>query len=746
VLLRLLLVLGVLALFPVGTAMAAPDRTPPKMKAAVMKDADHDGRADTLVLTFTERVVHRRDADGRYPFTVTGYGLRSVGAASGKTIVLALVEKASPDGTAKPGVTYRRTTSKPVRDRAGNQAPRHTFRGTKATGIVPPDTAILTGPSGTVSGLLTFTYSSNDPAATFECALDDAPFASCPQGQTQVLAGVDGPHSFQIRAVGLAGPDPTPAARAWTTDGDGDGFAAPTDCAPADPAIHPGATDLPEPTFTDTNCDGIDGDKALAIFVKVAARITSGCGAFADPCGSVLAGIAEAVTQGKHQVYLSAGTYPGVVTLANNVDVYGGFSASWARSAATTGDNQSVAITGNLDGATGKYLTVKATSVTAKLTEVKIVGPNAVGAGASSYGVVAQASTLTLDHVIVNAGNGVAGSVGTAGGSASQAAAATGGTGGNGAEVVVSCDASTRGAGGPAGVNGAVGVNADGGMGGGGGTMDSGCPCAPFCICICDARPGDAGAGATLVQPGIYGAGGAGGPFKASGCETGVSGTDGLPGRVSDGNGGAAGNGSQLVSSFWVGNTGAAGTLGLDGGGGGGGGGAAGCDDGIDAYGAGGGGGGAGGAKASAPGGGGGAGGGSFAVFAVSSVVTVTSSTITRGVGGNGGQGGQGGAGQPGGPGGPGGLVHPGSGAAGNGGPGGHGGHSGGGGGGQGGHSFAFYGLNSTFNRTLVTTLGGTAGAGGTAGPASSAGGNAGSAGTSGTLGVLGTCVIAGAC
>src|SRR4029078_3079810 len=117
-----------------------------------------------------------------------------------------------------------------------------------------------------------------------------------------------------------------------------------------------------------------------------------------------------------------------------------------------------------------------------------------------------------------------------------------------GADLVVSRAAGTRGAGGPAGVNGAVSANADSGMGGGGGTMDSGCPCSPFCICICDARPGDAGSGDTLVQAGVYGAGGDGGPFKASGCESGVSGANGLPGRVADGKGGAAGNGQPAAA------------------------------------------------------------------------------------------------------------------------------------------------------------------------------------------------------
>ena len=43
-------------------------------------------------------------------------------------------------------------------------------------------------------------------------------------------------------------------------DWDNDGFPAPADCRPLDPAVFPGAPDKPDLTFEDTNCDGIDGE------------------------------------------------------------------------------------------------------------------------------------------------------------------------------------------------------------------------------------------------------------------------------------------------------------------------------------------------------------------------------------------------------------------------------------------------------------------------------------------------------
>src|ERR1700710_2654047 len=59
----------------------------------------------------------------------------------------------------------------------------------------------------------------------------------------------------------------TTGAWAATPDFDGDGVTAPADCAPLDPAVYPGATDTPDMAFEDTNCDGVDGDLAEAVFV-----------------------------------------------------------------------------------------------------------------------------------------------------------------------------------------------------------------------------------------------------------------------------------------------------------------------------------------------------------------------------------------------------------------------------------------------------------------------------------------------
>jgi hypothetical protein len=48
------------------TLTAAGDAKPPRIVAAVMQDADGDGRADRLGLMYSERVRHAADRDGKW--------------------------------------------------------------------------------------------------------------------------------------------------------------------------------------------------------------------------------------------------------------------------------------------------------------------------------------------------------------------------------------------------------------------------------------------------------------------------------------------------------------------------------------------------------------------------------------------------------------------------------------------------------------------------------------------------------
>jgi hypothetical protein len=81
---------------------------------------------------------------------------------------------------------------------------------------VPPQTAITSGPDGVTNDPTpTFTFSS-EPDATFECRVDNGPYAACDSPRTTALLA-DGSHTFSVRAIDEVGNiDPTPATRTFT--------------------------------------------------------------------------------------------------------------------------------------------------------------------------------------------------------------------------------------------------------------------------------------------------------------------------------------------------------------------------------------------------------------------------------------------------------------------------------------------------------------------------------------------------
>ncbi len=82
-----------------------------------------------------------------------------------------------------------------------------------------PDTTIDSGPNGTVaSSSATFSFSSDDSAATFSCQIDGGSWSDCasPVSYSNLP---DGSHTFEVRASdSLGNTDPTPATRQWTVD------------------------------------------------------------------------------------------------------------------------------------------------------------------------------------------------------------------------------------------------------------------------------------------------------------------------------------------------------------------------------------------------------------------------------------------------------------------------------------------------------------------------------------------------
>jgi hypothetical protein len=493
--------------------------------------------------------------------------------------------------------------------------------------------------------------------------------------------GVDGPGGHDAGPDATAGDAPTSDA-VVTADGGSDRGGC----------VAEAAADPPDDNFVDSNCDGIDGDVARAIFVAPSGSDTNE-GTMAAPVATIGAAIAKAQANGKSDVYISAGTYTGRVTLARGISLYGGYAqaSGWSRSAAHMATISATTEIG------GRMIAVVGAEITAPTTvdRLTIQTSDAVSAGASSYGLhCVRCTALTLKNCIVAAGRGAAGSRGPDGPPGGN------GVNGNGGGMGL-CDASPPGAGGPGGALSCSGVDVSGGRGGAG-----------------------APAGANNGMTGEAGKNGGGGPGAGGpGGDPGGSGARGINGgTVSAGMPGGGGMLGMLTGGFWFGMPGADGTPGPAGrgGGGGGGGGGQGCLLCVGGAGNGGGGGGSGGCGGG-PGRGGGAGGGSFGLFLVDSTgILVAGCTVSSAKGGDGGPGGAGG------PGGMPGLGQPGGraclaeiGPGGDGGNGSRGGDGGGGGGGAGGPSYAIYRMNTTValaGNPMTNQAGGVGGLGGTPG------------------------------
>ena len=484
-------------------------------------------------------------------------------------------------------------------------------------------------------------------------------------------------------------PPPPPPPPPPPADSDGDGWNDDQDCAPHNPAIYPGAPDAPDLSFVDSNCDGIDGDVAHALFVAVGGN-DSNPGTRVLPMRTVDFALQAAAAAGK-DVYVAAGTYDeGTgVALADQVGIYGGYDpTTWARALVT------------LTTVTGSPQAALADSDTG--IDLQLLNLSGLSAATSSYGVRAvNGSELSLARVSVEAASGAAGTAGTPyGGPAAGGTAGSPGVNGFEDDDYWYCAGNqpdpplwT-----PAGTNPAD-PTANGGRGGRGAITNGG------------NAAGTGGENSPLGAQGGNGvSGGIGNP--------GASGSAGAPGVI--GPPGTSGYGPGGYSPAPGGN-GVAGAPGVGGGGGAGGGSTHStgtCND----WGGGGGGGGAGGAGG-AGGRNGTSAGGSFAIFLWASSATLLDSTLSADDGGTGGAGGAGQLGGSGGAMGSGGAGHDEGRAGGAGGSGGIGGAGGQGGGGSGGPTFGILlGAGSTAPATGTTIAHGVGGMGGSPnGPAGAA-------------------------
>lgn len=483
--------------------------------------------------------------------------------------------------------------------------------------------------------------------------------------------------------------------------------------------------DVPDDTFKDSDCDGIDGTVSTSVFVAPGGDDLNP-GSPESPLKTINAAIAKADELNKqagnivfNAIVVGKGDFNETVQLKPGISLHGGYDQTmgWKRDKANVGNivGESEAVAGvNLDRET-------------HIEQLNLTAKRGTTGGSSTYAlrlknspgpVIVRYANLTAESGSDGAGGtpGADGASGLSGTDGKQGCEGGGSSCGGGAPTIGGNTAGSAGAGGAS----TCGVPGGNGGNGGYGKNDPG-------------LNGTSGATTPGGAGGRYGDGGSGGDINFFGvCLDGAPGQPGSPGvnSASDSPNGqsAAASGTFGPDGYDVapanGRSGANGVNGPSGGGGGGGGGSAykngatsvdSCD--ID-RGGGGGGGGAGGCGGIG-GGGGGGGGSSFGVYLWASKLTLVNANLQYGSGGNGGNGGKGGKGGKGGGRGVGGPRANGSeGGSGNeGGIGAPGTASGAGAGGSGGHAFGVFGRNgSMYVSDQVSIVGGSAGSAGVGG------------------------------
>ncbi|TVR00368.1 MAG: hypothetical protein EA398_11540, partial [Deltaproteobacteria bacterium] len=299
-----------------------------------------------------------------------------------------------------------------------------------------------------------------------------------------------------------------------------------------------------QPDGQDRNCDGIDGDRSQAIFVRPGFGNGGTCGLTpATACGRVSHAVNRAQATGRSQVLVATGTYTDAnrINLVANVGIHGGYGPDF-----TTRD---MGNSGRPDITVNNYLAVRGLNNLGQVAIDRMVIRARAGITSGS-----QRERSSVGMVLHNVGSGVA--------LFNTEIRAQGGAHGNAGAV---------GAGGWGGWNGGNASNRNGGggasnysSGGGGGRGGGG------------ASSGNNGTNGQFAS-GTSGTGGSGGSSGGC-CGSGGQGGDGRNGGSgTQGGHGAAGANLGTVDTFGYnvasGNAGNRGRAGGAGGGGGGGGG-----------------------------------------------------------------------------------------------------------------------------------------------------------------------------
>ncbi|MET0411883.1 MAG: hypothetical protein ABW217_11340, partial [Polyangiaceae bacterium] len=193
---------------------------------------------------------------------------------------------------------------------------------------------------------------------------------------------------------------------------------------PSEPCTPTSDLDLPDEDFLDSNCDGIDGVEARAIFVS-SDGFDDAPGTRAQPVQTLAHAIELAATDDR-DVYVCNGAYRENVTIAQRVSLYGGYDCAraWRRVKDRAVVESGVGIPLRIEGVAGVV----------HIERIAFRAPDAIAPGQSSQaGAILDSERVELVRVEFEAGHGAAGADALAGAAGTRAT----GSGTNGAATAI---------------------------------------------------------------------------------------------------------------------------------------------------------------------------------------------------------------------------------------------------------------------------------------------------------------------
>ncbi len=518
-------------------AQAAP--AAPTIKKVAMVDSNKNGKADEVVLTYSSEVNHTLQSKGTLPFSVEGYVITSVSAATKSlTLVIHLKERSIGDLTVTPFVSYTVHGTDPVVGTNGTAAPGQTFIGTTA---VSPPAAVYVA----ISGRDTNPGTKASPKATIQAGVATAASRS-PKPDVYVSAGTYSESSGLALATGVnvdGGYTPGTWSRSLsaTTTIEGAPQAVLADAVSGvtlqlltlsgelNKAVHPSVYGL------------------RAVSSHIALESVSIEAATASPGTSGSSGAGGANGSNGQAGISGTGSGAGGAGGASSVGATGGAGGN-----GVSGIN--AGITGGAgagaDSGAGGNGGVAGSCMPFSSSDGGAGGLGSAGVGGASGAPGSGGSNGTSGASGLWAGgNGGAGSAGVAG-SGGGGGGSGGGTDYLGGFLDSQCLASTSGGGGGGGAGGAAGGPSGGGSSGGGSfgiylwsstvSVDANCT-------VVAAAGGAGGAGGNGASGGSSGSGGGGG---AGGIDSGAGGNGGPGGAGGSSGAGGGGAGGPSIGVF----------------------------------------------------------------------------------------------------------------------------------------------------------------------------------------------------